>query len=83
MSGEIPWKLVALAVLVVTLVRLITRKRLRHPPGPKGLPLLGNLFDLPKAYPEKTYAKLAKEYGDIVYLKVFGTSTVIRENLTS
>ncbi|KAJ3010156.1 hypothetical protein NUW54_g2574 [Trametes sanguinea] len=81
MSGEIPWKLVALAVLVVTLVRLITRKRLRHPPGPKGLPLLGNLFDLPKAYPEKTYAKLAKEYGDVVYLKVFGTSTVVLNSL--
>jgi hypothetical protein len=38
-------------------------RRLPLPPGPKGLPLLGNIFDLPQIVPWKGYDKLCKEYG--------------------
>jgi len=31
------------------------------PPGPKKLPLLGNLLDLPKSFEWETYARWGKE----------------------
>lgn len=40
-------------------------KRLPHPPGPKGLPLLGNLFQLPQTYTWLTFADWAKQYGEL------------------
>jgi hypothetical protein len=33
------------------------------PPGPKGLPLLGNLMDLPRLQPFVTFAKWGEIYG--------------------
>jgi hypothetical protein len=33
------------------------------PPGPRGLPLLGNLFQLPQANPWEGYQKLCEEHG--------------------
>ena len=38
-------------------------RRLPLPPGPKGLPLLGNIFQLPQTAPWEGYDKLCKEYG--------------------
>lgn len=53
-------------------------KRRRHlPPGPKGLPLIGNLLDL--ADSDQVGAKArnwAKDYGEIVYTKIGGTDYV-------
>jgi hypothetical protein len=37
--------------------------RLPLPPGPKGLPLLGNILQLPQTVPWEGYDKLCKEYG--------------------
>lgn len=37
--------------------------RLRYPPGPPGLPLLGNLFDIPQRKPWVTYAQWGKQFG--------------------
>ncbi|KAF8574658.1 cytochrome P450 [Ramaria rubella] len=50
---------------------------LRLPPGPPGKWILGNLADMPTQYGWETYTRWAKEYGDIVYLNVFGTSIII------
>lgn len=43
----------------------------RLPPGPRGWPLFGNMFDLGKM-PHRTLAGLAKQYGPVVWLR-FGT----------
>ncbi|KAK0480064.1 cytochrome P450 [Armillaria novae-zelandiae] len=69
-----------LAILVVLLLRRLTHrslKRQRLPPGPKGLPLLGNLWDVPAEYPWLTYAQWAATYGDILYLDTPGNPTVV------
>ncbi|KIJ27490.1 hypothetical protein M422DRAFT_190976, partial [Sphaerobolus stellatus SS14] len=42
------------------------------PPGPKGKLITGNALDLPISREWETYSKWAKEYGELVYLKVFG-----------
>ena len=43
-----------------------------YPPGPKTLPLLGNVHLIPQVATEKHvyYDKLAQEYGDVFTLKV-------------
>ncbi|KAF8581749.1 cytochrome P450 [Ramaria rubella] len=52
-------------------------KGLRLPPGPPGRWILGNLGDMPTHHGWKTYTRWAKEYGDIIYLNVFGTTLII------
>ena len=39
------------------------RGKLRYPPGPRGIPLLGNLFDIPQRAPWETYTRWGKQYG--------------------
>ena len=35
------------------------------PPGPRGLPLLGNLFDIPRKAAWKTFAEWGNAYGEL------------------
>lgn len=37
---------------------------LPFPPGPKPLPIVGNLFDMPKTYPWVAYRDLCAQYGE-------------------
>lgn len=39
------------------------RRGLQLPPGPKGLPILGNLFDMPNGKDWIAYQRLAQTYG--------------------
>lgn len=53
-----------LCAAAVGAVVLFSRKqRRRHPPGPPGLPLVGNLFDLPKESTWLTYEAWGRKYG--------------------
>ncbi|KAJ2918994.1 hypothetical protein MD484_g1408, partial [Candolleomyces efflorescens] len=47
------------------------------PPGPRGLPILGNLFQLPQAEQWKVYQEWSKQYGDMVYLEAMGQPILI------
>ncbi|KAJ7436982.1 cytochrome P450 [Mycena galericulata] len=54
------------------------RRRLPLPPGPRKLPLVGNLFDLPSTFQWKAYARWSKEYNsDIIHLNLAGTSIIV------
>ncbi|KAK7905289.1 hypothetical protein LTR67_000009 [Exophiala xenobiotica] len=41
------------------------KSKYRYPPGPKGIPIFGNLFQLPPKYPSAQLMEWGKQYGDI------------------
>ena len=41
--------------------------RLPYPPGPRPLPLVGNLFDIPKEFSWLSYAELSKKHGMVYF----------------
>ncbi|PPQ99020.1 hypothetical protein CVT26_014397 [Gymnopilus dilepis] len=51
------------------------------PPGPRPLPIVGNVFDMPRKKEWETFSKWAREYGDIVFLNVAGHPVVILSSL--
>lgn len=46
------------------LMMYLFRTKRPLPPGPKGLPLLGNIFDVPEDKPWLTYQHWSREYGE-------------------
>ncbi|KAF8554439.1 cytochrome P450 [Imleria badia] len=55
------------------------RRSLRphFPPGPPGLPILGNVFDIPVTEPWKAYKRLGEKYGDLVHIRVLTQDLII------
>ena len=55
------------ALIVVGLVLLVLRRQFskcyNFPPGPKPLPFIGNLHQVPKTHPWLKYTEWAKQYG--------------------
>jgi hypothetical protein len=69
----------ACAVPALLALRLATRPRkasLPLPPGPRGLPLIGNAFDLTAHELWLRAADWAREFGGVTYLNVCGLSLV-------
>ncbi|EHY61263.1 hypothetical protein HRR90_009033 [Exophiala dermatitidis] len=59
-------------------------RRKHLPPGPRGLPLLGNYFELSNAETFRFRArKWAKEYGDVFYTKMGGSDYVYLSSPTA
>ncbi|KAI0061748.1 cytochrome P450 [Artomyces pyxidatus] len=75
-----------LAVFVAALVAVRAldsqrrRRGLPYPPGPKGLPIIGSILDVPKTTPWITYARWAETYGDILSLQLLGKTLVVLQS---
>ncbi|KAF8214253.1 cytochrome P450 [Mycena galopus ATCC 62051] len=58
-------------------LRTPSRSKLPLPPGPRKLPLVGNLFDMP-AHPWEACMEWSKKYeSDIIHLNLAGTSFIV------
>ena len=57
--------ILAVAVAVALISSLMRKTKYRYPPGPKGIPIFGNLFQLPPAYPGAKLMEWGQEYGDL------------------
>ncbi|KAI0061740.1 cytochrome P450 [Artomyces pyxidatus] len=73
------------ALALVLFFGFILHARRKHngpprPPGPRGLPIIGNLLDIPKNKSWLTYAEWAKTYGDIMSVEMFGQVIVILQS---
>ncbi|XP_059931281.1 cytochrome P450 2C15-like [Gadus macrocephalus] len=69
-----------LAGLVLTLLWWLTakyRSNVNLPPGPRGLPLLGNLLQLDKLAPFTTLLKLSASYGPVMTLHLANQRLVV------
>ncbi|XP_070826389.1 cytochrome P450 2F3-like [Chaetodon trifascialis] len=66
-----------LLALLLCLFGLTRRRRVRLPPGPTGLPVIGNLLQLDKRAPFKTLLKLSETYGPVLTVYLGRQRTVV------
>ncbi|ATZ58243.1 hypothetical protein BCIN_16g00770 [Botrytis cinerea B05.10] len=64
-----------ISAYIVTRCRSISALPL--PPGPKPLPIIGNIHQAPRSHGWRTYCEWNKQYGPIVYVNMLGQSIVI------
>ena len=60
-----------------------THNQPRHPPGPRGLPIIGNLLELSSNNPGPRFASFAREYGDIFFLTVPGRTVLVINSIAA
>lgn len=73
----LPYVVLASAVLLAAVHQYKRSKEPSHPPGPKGYPLIGNLFDVPHHDVGRVYRDWTPLYGPIIYMHVFGREFVV------
>ncbi|THV02348.1 cytochrome P450 [Dendrothele bispora CBS 962.96] len=69
--------------VVVALSYRYTSSRLRLPPGPTPLPILGNIHQIPVASPEEGFARWRQKYGDVIHLSILRSSLIVLNSLDS
>ncbi|KAI0373666.1 cytochrome P450 [Pilatotrama ljubarskyi] len=72
----------AILILLLLYLRSVVEWRARArgrplPPGPKRLPIIGNMLDVPVWKPWLGYRDLTARFGDIVYLETLGKPMVV------
>jgi len=64
-------------ILLIAFFRRAKKSDLPLPPGPKGLPLLKNLLDLPSTREYETYTEWGKIYGDVIFVQALNKKILI------
>ncbi|KAG2035024.1 cytochrome P450 [Suillus americanus] len=66
--------------LVLHRVRRKSSSNLSFPPGPKGLPILGNLLDLNDSQLWVSFSQWASTHGNVMYCKLFGQQIIVLQS---
>ncbi|TFK48765.1 cytochrome P450 [Heliocybe sulcata] len=64
------------AVGCIILKRFLTRTPAPYPPGPKGWPIIGNIFDMPTEHKWLAPSEWADKWGEITYVNLLGQNFV-------
>lgn len=59
------------------ILRISQKDKLPYPPGPRPLPLIGNVLDIPTKLDHVVYAEWSKIYGDVIHLTALGKHILI------
>ncbi|KAI0350830.1 cytochrome P450 [Trametes cingulata] len=80
-ATSVIWACALAALLVVTFRRLTSKKsspqRFALPPGPRPLPILGNLLDMPTKDLGRSFYALTEKFGEYTYLNVLGQHVLV------
>ncbi|KAG9043861.1 hypothetical protein FS837_009052 [Tulasnella sp. UAMH 9824] len=68
---------ITILVLLILDRRRRSRQVLHYPPGPRGLPLIGNLLDMPQTRFSLTWSKFGEKYGPLTWLTIPGQGFLI------
>ncbi|KAL4064159.1 cytochrome P450 [Scleroderma yunnanense] len=73
------WIDISLAVVAIYLVKQISASwhPAPFPPGPKPLPLIGNMLDIPSIGSWLTFSEWATKFGDIIHVRVPGKHIIV------
>ncbi|TFK80093.1 cytochrome P450 [Polyporus arcularius HHB13444] len=82
---DVLWGLLCSALLLgsalplLRLCKMIAAKKRRPPlpPGPPGLPVVGNLFAIPKTTPWVGYRDMCNKYGNLVCFRALGQAMIV------
>ncbi|KAI7195194.1 hypothetical protein KC316_g5923 [Hortaea werneckii] len=75
--------LASIALLALTTIVYIYNRVKPHqagkqlPPGPQGLPIIGNALQMPKRLPWLEFYRMSREYGPVMYMNLAGQSAII------
>jgi hypothetical protein len=69
--------IVGLLIALYISTRRKTTSSLPLPPGPKPLPIIGNVHQAPKSHGWRTYREWSKQYGPIVHVNMLGQPVII------
>lgn len=73
-----PWLGLGCATLALLLIRRLRAARsLPLPPGPKSLPIIGNILDMPTEEEWKTFSAWGDTYGDLMSVTILGQPIII------
>ena len=78
MSGFITYYVLFTLIAIIIARRLIIKRpSLRLPPGPKPLPLIGNIHQLPKTFRWLELYNWSKKHGPVMYLSMGGQPLIV------
>ena len=72
----------SMAFAIIVWYRWTAQSNLRSPPGPRPLPLVGNMFSINLSRMHLTFSKLADLYGKIFKVSILGQDIVVINDIT-
>ena len=64
-SDAVPFFIIGATIILIARAFRPRKTKYCYPPGPRGIPVFGNLFQLPPVYPGAKLMEWGKQYGDL------------------